>query len=67
MALINVVYRVHGREYERGWGSKPYHVDFDSKEKAEQFIKENEASRCLDRAPDYYETADRIEIVEVKS
>lgn len=62
MALVNVIYRVHCVESERGWGRDYFHVDFDTREEAEKYFKETNSIR----APDYYVQANSIEIKEVK-
>lgn len=64
MALVNVKYRVHCIESERGWGQKPFHVDFDTRDEAEAFKKNMNAQNNLPYAPDYYERADEIELIE---
>jgi hypothetical protein len=65
MALVNVKFRVHCVESERGWGQKYFHVDFDSREEAEAFKKNMNAQNNLPYVPDYYERADEIEMIEV--
>lgn len=67
MALVNVKYRVHVTERERGWGQSFEHYDFDTREKAEAFIKEVNSKLGTEKVvPDYYEVADEsIEIIEV--
>ena len=65
MALVNVKYRVHCIESERGWGQKPFHVDFDTREEAEDYKQKMNARNNLPYVPDYYERADRIEMIEV--
>lgn len=65
MALVNVKYRVHCIESERGWGQKPFHVDFDTREEAETYKKNMNAQNNLPYVPDYYERAMNIEMVEV--
>ena len=66
MALVNVKYRVHCTESERGWGQKPFHVDFDTREEAEAYKQLMNAQNNLPYVPDYYERADSIEMIEVK-
>lgn len=66
MALVNVIYRVHCVESERGWGQDYFHVDFDTREEAEKYFKETNAENTSIRAPDYYVQANSIEIKEVK-
>lgn len=66
MALVNVKYRVHCTESERGWGQKPFHEDFDTRAEAEAFMKRVNDQNNLPYVPDYYERADSIEMIEVK-
>jgi len=65
MALVNVKYRVHCIESERGWGQKPFYEDFDTRAAAEAFMKRMNDRNNLPYVPDYYERADRIEMIEV--
>lgn len=67
MALINVKYRVHVTEYERGWGQRPEYYDFSTREKAEACIKEINSKLGKKKVtPDYYEVAhEEIQIIEV--
>lgn len=64
MALVNVKFRVHCIESERGWGQKSFHVDFDTREEAEDYKQKMNAQNNLPYVPDYYERADRIEMIE---
>lgn len=64
MALVNVKFRVHCVESERGWGQKPFKVDFDTREEAEAYMKNMNAQNNLPYVPDYYERADYIEMIE---
>lgn len=64
MALVNVKYRLHCIESERGWGQKPFHIDFDTREAAEAYKQQMNAKNNLPYVPDYYERADRIEMIE---
>ena len=66
MALVNVMYRVHCIESERGWGQKPFHEDFDTREEAEAFMKRVTDQNTLPSVPDYNEPADSIQMIEVK-
>lgn len=66
MAQVNVKYRVHCFESERGWNSEHYHVDFDTREEAQQYWDDLETrfgGRAV--APDYYCIPKRIELIEV--
>ena len=65
MVLVNVKFRVHCIESERGWGQKPFHVDFDTREEAEAYKQKMNAQNNLPYVPDYYERAEQIEMVEV--
>jgi len=70
MAKVNVKYRVHGYESERGWGRSYEHSDFDTRAAAEAYIKrineENQANWDKTHVvPDYYfQVEDKIEIIE---
>lgn len=64
MALVNVKYRVHCVESERGWGQDYFHVDFPTRQEAEQYMKETNAVNTSASAPDYYIQANRIELIE---
>ena len=66
MATVNVMYRVHCTESERGWGQKPFHADFDTREEAEAYMKLINDQNNLPYVPDYYERADSIQMIEVK-
>ena len=66
MALVNVMYRVHCTESERGWGQKPFHADFNTRAEAEAYMKRVNDQNNLPYVPDYYERADSIEMIEVK-
>lgn len=65
MALVNVKYRVHCVESERGWGQDYFHVDFDSRQEADQYMKDTNAKNTSVVAPDWYVQANSIEVVEV--
>ena len=67
MALVNVLYRVHVTEYERGWGQRPDYYDCSTREKAEALIKEINSQLGTQKVtPDWYEVAhEKIEIIEV--
>ena len=65
MALVNVKFRVHCIESERGWGQKPFHVDFDTREEAEAYKQRMNAQNNLPHVPDYYERAVSIEMIEM--
>lgn len=67
MALVNVKYRVHVIERERGWGQSYEHYDFTTREKAQAFIKEINSKLGTEKVvPDFYEVAEeKIEIIEV--
>lgn len=65
MALVNVKYRVHCIESERGWGQKPFSVDFNTRVEAEAYMENMNARNNLPYVPDYYERANSIEIVEI--
>ena len=65
MALVNVKFRVHCIESERGWGQKPFHVDFDTREEAEAYKQRMNAQNNLPYVPDYYERAVSIEMIEM--
>ncbi|MEB3216089.1 MAG: hypothetical protein VKN72_07610 [Nostocales cyanobacterium 94392] len=42
-------------EYERGWGSRPFHKEyFDNLADAEKYAEENESNMGLEKVPDYY-------------
>jgi hypothetical protein len=65
MAMVNVKYRVHCTESERGWGQKSFHRDFDTRPEAEAYMKHINDQNNLPYVPDYYERANRIEMIEV--
>ncbi len=65
MAMVNVKYRVHCTESERGWGQKSFHRDFVTRPEAEAYMKHINDQNNLPYVPDYYERANRIEIIEV--
>jgi hypothetical protein len=67
MALVNVKYRLHCTEHERGWGSKPCHYDYDTRAEAENAKREINEANNLPTVPDYYETAGNITIIEVEN
>ena len=64
MALVNVKYRVNMMESERGWGQDYWHNDFDTREEAENLMKEVNAKNTALVAPDYYIKALNIEMIE---
>jgi hypothetical protein len=64
MALVNVFYRVHCVESERGWGQDYFHVDFDTLEQADAYYRETNAKNTTAAAPDWYIKANRIEMIE---
>ena len=70
MAKVNVKYRVHGYESERGWGRSYEHSDFDTRAEAEAYIKRVNEGNAADyartkRVPDcYFQVEDKIEIIE---
>lgn len=66
MALVEVKYRVHCIESERGWGQKPFSVDFDTRAEAEAYMERMNAKNNLPSVPDYYERANKITMVEVE-
>jgi hypothetical protein len=58
-------YRVTLVEYERGWGSRPWTEDFNTREQAEAHIKETNAMNTEKIVPDWYVIAlEDIEVVE---
>lgn len=65
MSKVKVKYRVHCTESERGWGQKPFHMDFDTRKEAEKYMKSMNDQNNLPYVPDYYERADSIEVIEV--
>jgi hypothetical protein len=65
MALVNVKYRVHCIESERGWGQKSFSVDFNTRVEAEAYMENMNARNNLSYVPDYYERANSIEMVEI--
>lgn len=58
-----VVYRVHYRESERGWGQDFWHVDFGTMDEAQAAYDECNDALPKGYVPDYYIQADRIETV----
>jgi hypothetical protein len=64
MALVNVIYRVRCIESERGWGQKPFCVDFDTRAEAEAYMESMNAKNNLPYVPDYYERAIGIDVME---
>ena len=64
MALVNVKYRVNMMESERGWGQDYWHIDFDTKAEAEQYMRDTNAKNNLPVTPDYYVKALNVEMVE---
>ena len=64
MALVNVKYRVNMMESERGWGQDYWHIDFDTKAEAEQYLRDTNAKNNLPVTPDYYVKALNVEMVE---
>ena len=64
MALVNVKYRVHGVDSERGWGQDHWHVDFNTRAEAEKFMKDTNAKNTAKFAPDFYTQANSIEMIE---
>lgn len=63
MALVNVKFRVHMMESERGWGQDYWHVDFVTRNEAEAYMEKINSQNTSLRAPDYYMQAQRIEII----
>ena len=50
-----VKFRVVLWEYERGWGSKPFHKrDFDTVEEADAYVLEVNSKNTEQTVPDYY-------------
>jgi hypothetical protein len=64
MAKVNIKYRVHGVDSERGWGREYWHVDFDTRAKAEKFMADTNAKNTAQFAPDFYSQANSIELIE---
>lgn len=62
MALVNVKFRVHCTEYERGWGQRPWHADFDTRVSAESFM-ERVNNHPAGPVPDEYDVAHQIEVI----
>jgi glutaredoxin len=58
-------YRVHGVDSERGWGKDYWHVDFNTRTEAEEYMKQINGKNTAPVTPDFYSRADSIEIVEV--
>lgn len=66
MTPVNILYRVHCVESERGWGQDYFHVDFDTREEADKYFQETNARNTSISAPDYYIQANFIEVKEFK-
>jgi len=64
MAQVNVKFRVHGVDSERGWGQDHWTVDFETRAEAEKFMEDTNAKNTASVAPDFYSQARRIELVE---
>jgi hypothetical protein len=64
MAQVNVKFRVHGVDSERGWGQDYWHVDFDTRAEAEKFKADINAKNTASVAPDFYSQANSIEMIE---
>ena len=64
MALVNVKYRVQMMESERGWGQDYWHVDFETRDDAEKYMRETNSKLNAPVAPDYYVKALRVEMIE---
>jgi hypothetical protein len=67
-----IVYRVHFRESERGWGQSFFHTDYNTLEEAMAAIKNSNDRNAKEyaetkRVPDYYiqPERDHPEVVEV--
>jgi len=54
MAQVNVKFRVHCVDSERGWGQDYWHVDFDTRAEAEKFKADINAKNTASVAPDFY-------------
>jgi hypothetical protein len=64
MAQVNVKFRVHGVDSERGWGREYWAVDFETRAEAEKFMADTNAKNTAKFAPDFYSQANSIEMVE---
>lgn len=64
MAQVNVKFRVHGVDSERGWGQEHWHVDFETRPEAEKFMTDTNAKNTAKFAPDFYSQANSIEMIE---
>lgn len=64
MAQVNVKFRVHCVDSERGWGQDYWHVDFDTRPEAEKFMADTNAKNTAKFAPDFYSQANSIEMIE---
>jgi hypothetical protein len=64
MAMVNVTFRVHGEDSERGWGREYWHMDFDTRAEAEKFMADVNAKNTAKVAPDFYSLATSIEMIE---
>lgn len=59
-------YRVVLWEYERGWGSKPFHHgDFETKDEANKYRDEVNSKNTAPSAPDYYIQAEDPVLVDL--
>jgi len=64
MAQVNVKFRVHGVDSERGWGQEYWEIDFDTRAEAEKFMTDINAKNTAKFAPDFYSQANSIEMIE---
>ena len=64
MSQVNVKFRVHCVDSERGWGLDYWHVDFDTRAEAEKFKADINAKNTASVAPDFYSQANSIEMIE---
>jgi hypothetical protein len=64
MAQVNVKFRVHGVDSERGWGKEHWHVDFETRPEAEKYMTDINDKNTAKFAPDFYSQANSIEMIE---
>ena len=67
MAKVNVKFRLHMMESERGWGQDYWHEDYDTRAEAEARQADVNARNIAPVAPDYYVRALNIEMVEAET
>jgi hypothetical protein len=61
---VQVKYRVHYVEFERGWGVDHWYVDYDTAEEAQASYDRTNSKLTGPMAPDAYIKALQIEIVQ---